>query len=153
MAPCRRTLTILQAVLRQRFPGLTIAGVHSPPFRPLTDEEDEAVVAMINASGAGTVWVSLGCPKQEKWMAEHRGRIHAVMIGVGAAFAYHAGTVRRAPPWMQRAGLEWLHRMVCEPARLWRRYLLTNSYFVLALVWRRLFSRKSEGPAGVTSRY
>ena len=125
-----RTLELLRKRLEEAFPGLVIAGAYSPPFRPLTAEEDEAEVARINASGAGTVWVSLGCPKQEKWMAAHRGRINAVMIGVGAAFDYHAGTIRRAPLWMQRSGLEWLHRLLSEPRRLWRRYLVTNTIFV-----------------------
>ncbi len=87
-------------------------------------------MAAINASGAGLVFVGLGCPKQERWMDDHRGRVEAVMIGVGAAFDYHAGTLPRAPAWMQRFGLEWLHRLAHEPRRLWRRYLTTNSRFV-----------------------
>lgn len=124
------TLDILQRKLLDHFPGLRIAGAYSPPYRPLTTEEDAAVVDAINASGAGTVWVSLGCPKQEKWMAEHQGRINAVMIGVGAAFDYHAGTIQRAPLWMQRNGLEWLHRVCSEPRRLWKRYLITNTLFI-----------------------
>lgn len=124
------TLDELQRQLHQHFPSLSIAGAYSPPFRTLTTEEDAAVVETINASGAGTVWVSLGCPKQEKWMAEHRGRINAVMIGVGAAFDYHAGTIQRAPLWMQRNGLEWLHRLCSEPRRLWKRYLVTNTLFI-----------------------
>ncbi|KQV47101.1 teichoic acid biosynthesis protein [Pelomonas sp. Root1217] len=125
------TLQILQGVLAQHFPALRIAGAESPPFRAATDEEDAQTVARINASGAGTVWVSLGCPKQEKWMAAHRGRVNAVMIGVGAAFDYHAGTIQRAPQWMQNAGMEWLHRLCSEPRRLWRRYLVTNTLFVI----------------------
>lgn len=139
------TLAKLQQVLLERFPGLRIAGAYSPPFRALTEEEDEAVVRSINESGAGIVWVSLGCPKQEKWMAAHRGRVQAVMVGVGAAFDYIAGTIHRAPPWMQRAGLEWLHRLVSEPRRLWRRYLVTNSLFVcgvLAFFGAQLLRRK-----------
>jgi len=124
------TLQRLQPALRERFPALKIAGAISPPFRPLTPTEDAEVIATINASKAGTVWVSLGCPKQEEWMAVHRQRIHAVMIGVGAAFDYHAGTTKRAPSWMQNHGLEWLHRMASEPARLSRRYLQTNSIFL-----------------------
>lgn len=124
------TLAILIKNLSTRFPGLKIAGAYSPPFRPLTPEEDAAVVEAINRSGAGVVWVSLGCPKQEKWMAAHHERIHAVMVGVGAAFDYHAGTITRAPLWMQRNGLEWIHRLCSEPKRLWRRYLLTNSLFI-----------------------
>lgn len=124
------TLALLQQRLKTAFPGLLIAGAYSPPFRLATAEEDEADVARINAAGAGTVWVSLGCPKQEQWMAAHRGRVNAVMIGVGAAFDYHAGTIKRAPKWMQNAGLEWLHRLCSEPRRLWKRYLVTNTLFI-----------------------
>jgi len=136
------TLTRLQAKLAQAFSGLVVVGAFSPPFRALTEAEDAADVARINASGAGTVWVSLGCPKQELWMATHRGRINAVMIGVGAAFDYHAGTIRRAPPWMQRRGLEWLYRLVSEPRRLWRRYLVTNALFIVGAV-QQLHGRRS----------
>lgn len=136
------TLELLQQRLLVRFPGLKIAGAYSPPFRPLTEVEDEAVVDQINASGAGVVWVSLGCPKQELWMAAHRGRIHAVMVGVGAAFDYHAGTIRRAPLWMQHAGLEWLHRLASEPRRLWRRYLVTNTLFVLGAAKQLILARR-----------
>jgi N-acetylglucosaminyldiphosphoundecaprenol N-acetyl-beta-D-mannosaminyltransferase len=125
------TLDALRTRLVEVFPGLKIAGSYSSPFRPLTAEEDHAVVEMINASGASTVWVGLGCPKQERWMAAHRGQIKAVMIGVGAAFEYHAGTIRRAPKWMQNAGFEWLHRLALDPGRLWKRYLVTNTLFVL----------------------
>lgn len=124
------TLVLLQARLRAAFPGLVIAGAVSPPFRALSPQELARDIDAINASGAGTVWVSLGCPKQEHWMAAQRGKVQGVMVGVGAAFDYHAGTVRRAPLWMQRAGLEWLHRLVSEPRRLWRRYLVTNSLFI-----------------------
>jgi N-acetylglucosaminyldiphosphoundecaprenol N-acetyl-beta-D-mannosaminyltransferase len=125
------TLEELLAVLAERIPNLRIAGAYSPPFRPLTPQEDAAAVQAINASGAGTVWVSLGCPNQERWMAEHRGRVHAVMIGVGAAFDYHAETIQRAPTWMQHSGLEWLHRLCSEPRRLWKRYLVTNTLFII----------------------
>ncbi len=135
------TLGILKAKLLEAFPNLKIAGSISPPFRKLTAEEDAAIVAQINASGAGTVWVSLGCPKQELWMAAHRGRINAVMVGVGAAFDYHAGTIKRAPKWMQDNGLEWFYRLVSEPRRLWQRYLVTNTLFVLGAV-RQLMTRK-----------
>lgn len=129
------TLAILQPKLLAAFPGLKIAGAISPPFRALTVTEQAADIESINASGAGTVWVSLGCPKQEKWMAAQRGKINAVMIGVGAAFDYHAGTIQRAPLWMQRYGLEWFHRLCSEPGRLWKRYLVTNTKFVfLALL-------------------
>jgi N-acetylglucosaminyldiphosphoundecaprenol N-acetyl-beta-D-mannosaminyltransferase len=128
------TLELLQQRLQKAFPQLRIAGAFSPPFRAPTAEEDKTIVTRINASGAATVWVSLGCPKQEQWMAAHRGKIQAVMIGVGAAFDYHAGTVKRAPLWMQRRGLEWLHRLGSEPFRLWRRYLVTNTLFVLGAI-------------------
>jgi N-acetylglucosaminyldiphosphoundecaprenol N-acetyl-beta-D-mannosaminyltransferase len=124
------TLAALARTLAVRFPALRIAGAESPPFRPATAQEDEATVARINASGARTVWVSLGCPKQEFWMAAHRGRVQAVMVGVGAAFDFHAGTVPRAPQWMQSHGLEWLHRLTSEPRRLWRRYLVTGCVFL-----------------------
>lgn len=132
------TLEILQLKLAKQFPNLKIAGAYSPPYRKLSIEEDTAVVQAINASGASTVWVSLGCPKQEQWMAEHRGLINAVMIGVGAAFDYHAGTIKRAPQWMQRNGLEWFYRLCSEPRRLWKRYLVTNSLFII-YAGRQLF--------------
>ena len=124
------TLQRLRQQLHAAFPSLVIAGMRSPPFRPLSADEDAADVAAINASGAGLVWVSLGCPKQELWMAAHAGRVQAVMVGVGAAFDFHAGTVARAPAWMRTHGLEWLHRFASEPRRLWRRYLITNTLFV-----------------------
>jgi N-acetylglucosaminyldiphosphoundecaprenol N-acetyl-beta-D-mannosaminyltransferase len=136
------TLQALQQRLRARWPALRIAGALAPPFRPATAAEDAADVERINASGARTVWVSLGCPKQELWMAQHRGRVQAVMIGVGAAFDFHAGTVKRAPAWIRHIGFEWLHRLLSEPRRLWRRYLVGNAVFVLGAIaqwtgWRR----------------
>jgi N-acetylglucosaminyldiphosphoundecaprenol N-acetyl-beta-D-mannosaminyltransferase len=135
------TLDLLNVRIKNEFPNLKIAGSYSPPFRYLSREEDNAVVEMINSSGAGTVWVSLGCPSQEKWMARHRGRINAVMLGVGAAFNYHAGTTVRAPVWMQNAGLEWFHRLVSEPKRLWKRYLMTNSLFIIGATKQLLLSQ------------
>jgi N-acetylglucosaminyldiphosphoundecaprenol N-acetyl-beta-D-mannosaminyltransferase len=134
------TLDKLETRLRTVFPKLKIAGSISPPFRDITAEEDANIVAQINASGAGTVWVSLGCPKQELWMAAHRGRINAVMIGVGAAFEYHAGTTKRATKWMQDAGLEWLYRLCSDPRRLWKRYLVTNSLFIWYVIRERFSS-------------
>lgn len=128
-----RTLEKLAARLQRAFPELRLAGVHSPPFRALSPEEERQTLRMIEHSGAGVVFVGLGCPKQELWMARQRGRLPAVMIGVGAAFDYHAGIVKRAPPWMQQRGLEWLYRLACEPRRLWRRYLLTNTLFAYYL--------------------
>jgi N-acetylglucosaminyldiphosphoundecaprenol N-acetyl-beta-D-mannosaminyltransferase len=117
-----------------QFPTLDIVGAVSPPFRELTAEEDAAIVDTINQSGAGIVWVGLGCPKQEAWMHAHHGKINAVMVGVGAAFDFHARVIKRAPVRMQRYGLEWLHRMLQEPRRLTGRYLITNTRFVIALL-------------------
>jgi exopolysaccharide biosynthesis WecB/TagA/CpsF family protein len=130
------TLESLAANLKARFPELVIAGAESPPFRPLTEEEDAAVVRRINASGAKIVFVGLGCPKQDHFAFDHRDRIRAVQACVGAAFDFHAGKVKMAPPWMQRRGLEWLFRLCCEPRRLWRRYLTTNSIFLWKLSWQ-----------------
>jgi len=125
-------LAQLARVLRLRHPGLQIVGGHVPPFRDLTDAEEEAVVADIRRSGAEVVWVGIGVPKQEKWMARMRHRVGApVLVGVGAAFDFHAGLIPQAPAWMQRLGLEWLFRLVQEPRRLWRRYLRYNPRFVL----------------------
>ncbi len=127
------TLGRLTDNLKTAFPKLVFAGVSSPPFRPLSDKEDRELIDLINGSGAHIMFVGLGCPKQEFWMAAHRGKIRAVMIGVGAAFDYHAGTVKRAPLWMQQSGLEWLFRLMSEPKRLWKRYLVTNSLFLIHL--------------------
>lgn len=126
----QQTLDLLRARIEGQFPDLKIAGMESPPYRELSAEEDQAYVDQINQSGANVVFIGLGCPKQEAWMASHRGRIRAVMLGVGAAFDYHAGTIQRAPLWMQKSGLEWLHRLCSEPRRLFKRYLHTNSVFV-----------------------
>lgn len=139
------TLEALKLVLLREFPALLIGGMESPPFRQLSAEEDQAYVDQINDSGAAVVFVGLGCPKQEIWMAAHRGRINAVMVGVGAAFDYHAGIVKRAPKWMQHNGFEWLHRLSSEPRRLWKRYLVTNTIFIVgvtkSLVEERIMMR------------
>jgi exopolysaccharide biosynthesis WecB/TagA/CpsF family protein len=119
--------------LLRLFPGLPIAGAESPPFRALTPEEDDAVVERINGSGARLVFIGLGCPKQDLFAYQHRSRIRAVQLGVGAAFDFHAGVKKMAPGWMQRHGLEWLDRLSQEPGRLWRRYLVTNSIFLAKL--------------------
>ncbi len=134
------TLLKLRQALQARWPALQIAGHLAPPYRPLSEAETAEVLDRIHASGARTVWVGLGCPKQEVWMHGQRGRLRAVMVGVGAAFDFHAGTVRRAPAWMRHAGLEWLHRLASEPRRLWRRYLVTNGLFVAGAL-RQLGSR------------
>jgi N-acetylglucosaminyldiphosphoundecaprenol N-acetyl-beta-D-mannosaminyltransferase len=133
-------LAQLARVLRLRYPGLQIVGGHAPPFRELTDAEDEAVATDIRRSGADVVWVGIGVPKQEKWMARMRHRLPTpIFIGVGAAFDFHAGLIPQAPAWMQRAGLEWLFRLAQEPRRLWRRYLNYNPRFVVGFArqWTR----------------
>jgi N-acetylglucosaminyldiphosphoundecaprenol N-acetyl-beta-D-mannosaminyltransferase len=134
----QKTLDNLQRRLSISYPKLVIAGSYSPPFRTLSNEEDAEITERINNSGANVVFVSLGCPKQELWMQAHRGKINAVMIGVGAAFDYHAGTIKRAPLWMQNHGLEWLHRLYSEPRRLWKRYMVTNSIFIVVAGWQLL---------------
>jgi N-acetylglucosaminyldiphosphoundecaprenol N-acetyl-beta-D-mannosaminyltransferase len=119
--------------LRQRDPGVRIVGGYSPPHRPLTAEEEDAVVDEINRARADVVWVGIGVPKQEKWMARMRDRLEPpILIGVGAAFDFHAGLVPQAPNWLQEAGLEWAYRLAHEPRRLWRRYVRYNPRFVAA---------------------
>ena len=162
LATCQRSLTtgyrhffyggndgvadLLAKRLTQKFPGLVVTGTYTPPFRPLTPEEDAEVVARINAASPEIVWVGLSTPKQEYWMAEHVGRINApVMIGVGAAFDFHAGLKKQAPVWMRHSGLEWLFRLASEPRRLWKRYLVNNPAFIsLALqeIWRARFANR-----------
>ncbi len=125
-------LALLETRLRERFPGLRIAGGYSPPFRELSTQEEQDVIAAIDASGAQVVWVGTGQPKQEKWMLAMRARLAApLLVGVGAAFDFHAGLVRQAPGWMQRNGLEWLYRVSREPRRLWRRYARYNPRFLM----------------------
>jgi N-acetylglucosaminyldiphosphoundecaprenol N-acetyl-beta-D-mannosaminyltransferase len=122
---------LLERRLSERFPGLRIAGGSSPPFRVLSTEEDEREVEMINASGAAVVWVGTGQPRQEQWMHRMRGRLSPpLLVGVGAAFDFHAGLVSQAPAWMQRNGLEWTYRVSREPRRLWRRYARYNPLFI-----------------------
>ncbi len=132
-------LAKLTDILQQSFPNLTIAGSYAPPFRPLTSEEETLHREMIQASGAKVVFVGLGCPKQEEWMARQQGKLVAVMLGVGAAFNFHSGEVSQAPRWMMNLGLEWLYRLSTEPKRLWKRYLINNPAFIVlfALQWVR----------------
>jgi N-acetylglucosaminyldiphosphoundecaprenol N-acetyl-beta-D-mannosaminyltransferase len=130
---------LLAERLVQRFPGLRIVGGYSPPFRVLTTAEDEDVVRRINDAAPDIVWIGLSTPKQERWMAEHRARLHApVLIGVGAAFDFHAGLKRQAPVWMRQSGLEWLFRLASEPRRLWKRYLINNPRFLGCLLHQAL---------------
>lgn len=129
-----QTLAKLRVRLLGLYPNLLIAGIDSPPFRPLTPEEDLAVVERISASGAGIVFVGIGAPKQENFAWDHREKIQAVQLCVGAAFDFIAGTKKRAPEWMQRVGLEWLHRLGSEPRRLGERYCKSNVQFLIAVI-------------------
>ena len=126
----QETLDLLEEKLNENYPGIQIVGMYSPPFRPLTDEEDVMVIKMINDAKPDFVWVGLGAPKQEKWMASHQGKIDGLMIGVGAGFDYYAGNIERAPEWMQKSNMEWFYRLIQDPKRLFNRYLHTNTKFI-----------------------
>ena len=131
--------------LRARVPGLAIAGTATPPFRKLSVAEEADVERRINDAGPNIVWVGLGTPKQERWMHAHVGRLNAqVLIGVGAAFDFHAGLKKQAPRWMQRGGLEWLFRLLTEPRRLWRRYLVNNPWFLWSVALQALGVKRFE---------
>jgi N-acetylglucosaminyldiphosphoundecaprenol N-acetyl-beta-D-mannosaminyltransferase len=133
--------------LSKSYPALKVAGSYSPPYRPLTPEEDREVVDRINSSGADIVWVGLSTPKQERWMAAHRNKLNApVLVGVGAAFDFNAGLKRQAPRWMRSSGLEWLFRLATEPRRLWSRYLKCNPVFIF-LISMQLLGLKHYGLA------
>ena len=133
----------LAGVLCQKYPGLQIAGWDSPPFRPLTPEEDATACERINASGADVVWVGLGSPKQDIWMADHAAMLRApVLVGVGAAFDFFTGRVTQAPRWMREHGLEWLFRFFADPRRLWHRYLVYNPWFAWLLLLESLGLKK-----------
>ncbi len=138
-------LELLTERLRERFPGLEIAGGWSPPFRPLTAQEQVQVVERIDDSGAKVVWVGTGQPKQELWMHEMRPHLAApLLVGIGAAFDFHAGIVSQAPGWMQRNGLEWLYRLTREPKRLWRRYLTQNPRFMVSFARQWAYARRRD---------
>ena len=138
----QETLDALKERLAEKYPEMTVAGMYSPPFRPMTEEEDREAVERINAAKPDFIWVGLGAPKQEKWMAEHEGRLCGVMLGVGAGFDFHAGTVKRAPKWMQEICMEWLYRIGQDPKRLLVRYLDTNFSFVFDLMKEGLKGKK-----------
>ena len=148
-----KTLHALEQKLREKYPKLNIVGMYSPPFRPLTEEEDETVVKQINDTKPDFIWIGLGAPKQEKWMAAHAGMLHGVMLGVGAGFDFHAGTVRRAPGWMQELCLEWLFRLMQDPKRLIPRYMDTNFSFI-HYVWKenKLLKKKNQELVHTPSR-
>jgi len=125
-----QVLVGLRGNLTSRYPSLRILGAESPPFRPLTDEEDRETVDRINGSGARLIFLGLGCPRQDLFAFDHRDTIRGIQISVGAAFDFIAGNKKMAPSWMQRNGLEWLFRLTREPGRLWKRYLYTNTLFL-----------------------
>lgn len=124
------TLKLFSENISRSFPDIIIAGIHVDRFRDALPEEDKEDIRKINESGAHIVLVGRGCPRQEIWVASHLEKVNSVMMAVGAAFDFHAGTLKQAPFWMQNAGLEWLFRLTIEPKRLWKRYLFTNSKFV-----------------------
>ena len=122
--------------LEEKYPDLSIVGVFNPPFRQLTEEEDQEVIKMINDSKPDFIWIGLGAPKQEIWMAEHQNKVYGFMVGVGAAFDYLAGNISRAPEWMQKHNLEWFYRLMQDPKRLFYRYFHTNTSFIWNAVIR-----------------
>lgn len=124
------TLNMLRMKLKDAYPGIEIAGMYAPPFRPVSQEEDEEIIRTLNQLKPDFIWVGLGAPKQEKWMFSHQGKVHGLMIGVGAGFDYFAENIKRAPVWMQNHNLEWLYRFLQEPRRLFKRYLITNTKFL-----------------------
>jgi N-acetylglucosaminyldiphosphoundecaprenol N-acetyl-beta-D-mannosaminyltransferase len=148
------TVAAFTAFANRHFPGIRIVDAISPPYRELTPEDIESHTRTLTKSAAKIVLVALGCPKQERWMAERKPRLRAVMIGIGAALDFHAGRVPRAPRWMQKCGLEWVFRLMMEPRRLWRRYLIHNPRFILLLLAQLLHVRRfqsgsnSNGGAG-----
>lgn len=147
-----QSLKEFAAMLQSRFPAIEIACSIAPPFRPLTAAEDATYTKQLAESGARILFVGIGCPKQEIWMSEHRGRLNMPMLGVGAAFDFHAGRVKQAPAWLQAIGLEWLFRLLMEPRRLWRRYAWHNPRFVLFFIGQLLRGRRrrrtSQGHVG-----
>lgn len=136
------TLEKMQEVIREKYPRITISGVHADRFREATAEEDEADIKKINESGAHIVLVGRGCPRQEKWVANHLGKINAPMLAIGAAFDFIAGNIVLAPKWIQDSGFEWLYRLVQEPKKLWKRYLTTNTHFIYLFISYKLGIRK-----------
>jgi N-acetylglucosaminyldiphosphoundecaprenol N-acetyl-beta-D-mannosaminyltransferase len=124
------TLSELESTLKSEFPKLNIAGVYSPPFRELTEPEDTEIIKMINEKSPDFLWIGLGAPKQEIWMYNHKDKINSLMIGVGAGFDYMTGKIKRAPVIMQKLSLEWLYRLIQDPKRLWKRYVVTNFKFI-----------------------
>lgn len=133
----QETLDDMRDAIQRDYPGVVIAGMYAPPFRPLTAGEDQEVIDLINSAKPDFIWVGLGAPKQEEWMYAHRGKLGAAAIGVGAGFDYLAGHIKRAPVVMQALCLEWLYRLVQDPGRLWKRYVTTNMKFIKYLIRER----------------
>ena len=127
------TIRILGEKLKVQYPNMKIVGLYSPPYRILTEEEDYNIIEEINQLKPDFIWIGLGAPKQEQWMYEHKNKVQGIMIGVGAAFDFLAGTTKRAPKWMQKMSIEWLYRLMADPKRLWKRYVITNSKFLWLL--------------------
>jgi len=134
----KSTLDKFDNFIKLNYPNISVCGIHEDRFRDATEEEDKVDIEKINNSGANIVLVGRGCPRQERWVAEHKNKIDAAMLAVGAAFDFHAGTSKQAPPFMQKYGLEWLFRLIQEPGRLWKRYLFTNSKFIYLVVKQKL---------------
>ena len=126
----QNTLLHLEKCLKENYPKLVIAGMYSPPYRTLTEEEEKIDIDRINQTNPDYIWIGLGAPKQERWMYRNQGKLHGLMIGVGAGFDFHAGLIKRAPIWMQRLSLEWLFRLAQSPKYLWKRYFRTNGYYI-----------------------
>lgn len=134
----QETLDKLKYELVKTYPGIQIVGMYSPPFRPMTEEEDKAITEQINETKPDFIWIGLGAPKQEMWMAAHQGKVNGLMVGVGAGFNYYAGNIQRAPEWMQKSNMEWFYRLIQDPKRLFSRYLHTNTKFI----WNAMIRRK-----------
>lgn len=126
----KETIVKLRKVLERNYPGIQIAGMYSPPFRAVTEEEDKEIICQINSTNPDFIWVGLGAPKQEIWMAQHQGKVKGFMVGTGAGFDYFAGNIERAPEWMQKSNMEWFYRLLQDPGRLFRRYWHTNIKFI-----------------------
>lgn len=139
----KQTLDTMRSALERDYPGIAIAGMYAPPFRPLTVKEDAEIIQKINDAAPDFVWVGLGAPKQEEWMYAHRGKLCAVSLGVGAGFDYLAGNIKRAPRIMQKLCLEWLYRLLQDPKRLWKRYVTTNARFIWYLFKERAVGERT----------
>lgn len=133
----QETLDLLYEKLKSKYPKINIVGLNSPPFRELTNDEEQIIVEDINKSNPDFIWVGLGAPKQEIWMSKHKNKVNGLMIGVGAGFDYHAGNLKRAPIWMQNLSLEWFYRLIQDPIRLFKRYYKTNLSFINYLIIKR----------------